>query len=144
VRRQPPEGDPDAAVGDLRRVRGQLRRDARDQRPACSDQSGGADLPQADLSMATLRADFILPLRSFELELALEVDRTVALVGPAGAGKTWVRRAIAGLVRPPRGRIALGADVWLDTARRLFRKPDERRDALVFQAYPLLPHLTVP
>jgi ABC-type sulfate/molybdate transport systems ATPase subunit len=93
--------------------------------------------------MAALRADFTLPLRSFELELALEVDRTVALVGPSGAGKTSVLRAVAGLVRPPRGRIALGEDVWLDSERRLFRKPDERRVGLVFQEYALFPHLTV-
>ncbi len=93
--------------------------------------------------MATLSADFTLPLRAFELELALEVDGTVALVGPSGAGKTSVLRAIAGLVRPRRGRIALGDDVWFDAERRLFRKPDERRVGLVFQEYALFPHLTV-
>ncbi|MDX6477214.1 MAG: molybdate transport system ATP-binding protein [Gaiellaceae bacterium] len=93
--------------------------------------------------MAALSADFTLPLRSFELELALEVDRTVALVGPSGAGKTSVLRAIAGLVRPSRGRIALGSDVWLDSERGVFRKPDERRVGLVFQEYALFPHLTV-
>jgi molybdate transport system ATP-binding protein len=93
--------------------------------------------------MATLTADLTLPLRSFELELALEVSRTVALVGPSGAGKTSVLRAIAGLVRPPRGRIALGDDVWLDSDRGLFRRPDERRVGLVFQEYALFPHLTV-
>jgi ABC-type sulfate/molybdate transport systems ATPase subunit len=93
--------------------------------------------------METLTADFALPLRSFELELRLEVDRTVALVGPSGAGKTSALRVIAGLVRPPRGEIALGEDVWLDTRRRLFRKPDERRVGLVFQEYALFPHLTV-
>jgi len=95
------------------------------------------------MAMAALRADFTLPLRFFELELALEVDRTVALVGPSGAGKTSVLRAIAGLVRPPRGRIALGDELWLDSERRLFRKPDERRVGLVFQEYALFPHLTV-
>jgi ABC-type sulfate/molybdate transport systems ATPase subunit len=93
--------------------------------------------------MATLTADFTLPLRSFDLELALEVGGTVALVGPSGAGKTSVLRAIAGLARPTRGTIALGTDVWLDSARRLFRKPDERRVGLVFQEYALFPHLTV-
>jgi molybdate transport system ATP-binding protein len=93
--------------------------------------------------MATLRADFTLPLRAFELELALDVGRTVALVGPSGAGKSSVLRAIAGLVRPPRGEIALGDDVWFDSGRRLFRKPDERRVGLVFQEYALFPHLTV-
>ncbi len=93
--------------------------------------------------MAALRADFALPLRSFELELALEVDRAVALVGPSGAGKTSVLRAIAGLVRPARGRIALDDDVWFDSERRLSRKPDERRVGLVFQEYALFPHLNV-
>jgi molybdate transport system ATP-binding protein len=93
--------------------------------------------------MAALSADFTLPLRSFELELALEVDGTVALVGPSGAGKTSVLRAIAGLVRPSRGRIVLGEDVWLDTAHGVHRKPDERRVGLVFQEYALFPHLTV-
>jgi molybdate transport system ATP-binding protein len=93
--------------------------------------------------MATLRADFTLPLRSFELELALEVGGTVALVGPSGAGKTSVLRAIAGLMRPARGWVALGDDVWLDTERGVNRKPDERRVGLVFQEYALFPHLTV-
>jgi molybdate transport system ATP-binding protein len=93
--------------------------------------------------MAPLRADFTLPLRSFELELALQVDRTVALVGPSGAGKSSVLRAIAGLLRPSRGVVKLGDDVWLDTERRIFRKPDERRVGLVFQEYALFPHFTV-
>jgi molybdate transport system ATP-binding protein len=93
--------------------------------------------------MATLTTEFTLPLRSFELDLALEVDGTVALVGPSGAGKTSVLRAVAGLVRSARGRIALGDDVWLDSARRVFRAPDERRVGLVFQEYALFPHLTV-
>ena len=93
--------------------------------------------------MAALRADFTLPLRAFALELALDVGDTVALVGPSGAGKTSVLRAIAGLVRPPRGSIALGDDVWLDSERNVFLKPDERRVGLVFQEYALFPHMTV-
>ncbi|HEV8104546.1 MAG TPA: ATP-binding cassette domain-containing protein, partial [Gaiellaceae bacterium] len=93
--------------------------------------------------MAALRADFSLPLRSFELELALDVSDTVALVGPSGAGKTSVLRAIAGLVRPSRGTIALGDDVWLDCARKVCLRPDERRAGLVFQEYALFPHMTV-
>src|SRR6185437_5940593 len=107
VRGEPPARHADAAARDLRRVRGELRRHACDQR--------AARVTETDLPMETLTADFALPLRSFELELTLAVDRTVALVGPSGAGKTSVLRAIAGLVRPPRGRIALGDDVWLDT-----------------------------
>jgi ABC-type sulfate/molybdate transport systems ATPase subunit len=64
-------------------------------------------------------------------------------VGPSGAGKSSVLRAVTGLVRPPEGRIALGEDVWLDSARRIFRRPDERRVGLVFQEYALFPHMTV-
>ncbi len=90
--------------------------------------------------MATLSADFELPLRSFDLNLALEVERTVALVGPSGAGKSSVLRSIAGLARPE-GRIALDDVVWLD--EHTFRLPEDRRVGLVFQEYALFPHLTV-
>jgi len=93
--------------------------------------------------MAALQADFTLPLRTFRLELALEVERTLALVGPSGAGKTSVLRVIAGLARPDRGRVAYGDEVWLDTGRKVFKQPDERRVGLVFQQYALFPHLTV-
>jgi molybdate transport system ATP-binding protein len=93
--------------------------------------------------VATLSTDFSLALRSFELKLALDVERTVARVGPSGAGKSTILRVIAGLVRPDSGRVALDGDVWLDVARRVDRKPDERRVGLVFQEYALFPHLSV-
>jgi molybdate transport system ATP-binding protein len=93
--------------------------------------------------VASLSAEFALPLRSFELELTLDVAETVALVGPSGAGKSSVLRAISGLVRPPRGRIALGDDVWQDSERRIFLAPDERRVGLLFQDYALFPHMSV-
>jgi molybdopterin-binding protein len=90
--------------------------------------------------VATLSADFELPLRSFDLRLALEVERTVALVGPSGAGKSSVLRAISGLATAV-GRIALDDEVWLGP--RVRRRPDERRVGLVFQEYALFPHLSV-
>jgi molybdate transport system ATP-binding protein len=93
--------------------------------------------------VAALTTDFRLPLRAFDLELALDVDATVALVGPSGAGKSSALRAVAGLARPDRGRIALGDDVWVDTSRRVFRRPDERLVGMVFQEYALFPHMTV-
>jgi ABC-type sulfate/molybdate transport systems ATPase subunit len=90
--------------------------------------------------MAALDLDFSLPLRDFELSLALEVAGTVALVGPSGAGKTSALHVVAGLARA-RGRVALGDDVWLDGT--VDRPPEERRVGLVFQDYALFPHLSV-
>ncbi len=93
--------------------------------------------------MATLQADFALPLRAFELELGLEVSRTVAVVGPSGAGKTSVLRVIAGLAAPRRGVVTLDGETWLDTERGISCPPERRRVGLVFQDYALFPHLSV-
>jgi ABC-type sulfate/molybdate transport systems ATPase subunit len=93
--------------------------------------------------MDALAAELRVPLRAFDVDLRLDVGGTVALVGPSGAGKSTVLRAIAGLVRPAGGRIALGDDVWFDAASRLSRPPEERPTGVVFQQYALFPHLTV-
>jgi molybdate transport system ATP-binding protein len=94
--------------------------------------------------MATLVIDRInVPLRAFALELTLEVDSTVALVGPSGAGKTTALRAAAGLVHPAAGRIAVDDQIWFDADRGVRRSPDERRVGFVFQEYALFPHMTV-
>jgi ABC-type sulfate/molybdate transport systems ATPase subunit len=92
--------------------------------------------------MDTLSLDFSLGLRSFDLELSLDVgDETVAIVGPSGAGKTTLLRVLAGLARPDRGRIALGEEVWFDGRTNL--PPEERDVGFVFQDYALFPHLSV-
>jgi molybdate transport system ATP-binding protein len=93
--------------------------------------------------VAALSADFRLGLRSFELSLALAVERTVALVGPSGAGKTSVLRVVAGLARPDAGRLGLDGETWVDVERGVVLPPEERRVGLLFQEYALFPHLTV-
>jgi molybdate transport system ATP-binding protein len=94
--------------------------------------------------MDTLHLDLTLGLRSFPLELALEVEReTVALVGPSGSGKTTVLRAAAGLLRPDRGRITLDGETWFDAAQHIDVPPEQRSVGYVFQDYALFPHLTV-
>ena len=52
-------------------------------------------------------------------------------------------RAIAGLVRPARGRIALGPRVWFDAAAGRHLPPEERAVGYLFQDYALFPHMTV-
>lgn len=92
--------------------------------------------------MASLHLDLTVPTRDFDVELALEVGaETVALVGPSGAGKTTVLRAVAGLERPARGRIECGADAWFGEGVNL--RPEQRSVGFVFQDYALFPHLSV-
>jgi molybdate transport system ATP-binding protein len=92
----------------------------------------------------TLELDIAVALRSFELGVRLSVGaQTFALVGPSGAGKTTVLRAIAGLRRPDRGRIALGDWAWFDAAAKVDLPPERRSVGLVFQEYALFPHMTV-
>jgi molybdate transport system ATP-binding protein len=92
----------------------------------------------------TLEFDIAVALRSYELGVRLSVGaETLALVGPSGAGKTTVLRAIAGLRRPDRGRIALGDRAWFDAAAGVDLPPERRSVGLVFQEYALFPHLTV-
>ena len=94
--------------------------------------------------MDALDLDIALPRRSFRLELALTVGReTFALVGPSGAGKTTVLRAVAGLARPERGRIALDGRVLFDAAAGIHCPPEDRGVGFVFQEYALFPHMTV-
>ena len=94
--------------------------------------------------MDSLRLDFTVAVRGFDLELALDVGReTFALVGPSGAGKSTALRAIAGLIRPRRGSIALGSETWFDAGRGVDVPPERRSVGLVFQEYALFPHLSV-
>ena len=93
--------------------------------------------------MDPLRVDLARPLRSFPLELALEVgEEPLALVGPSGAGKTTLLHAIAGLVRPERGRVS-ARETWFDSEQGIDLPPERRSVGLVFQDYALFPHLSV-
>ena len=80
----------------------------------------------------------------FELDVRFVAqDGVTALFGPSGAGKTSVVGAIAGLLRPREGRIAVNGRVLLDTEARLFVPAEARRIAVVFQDARLFPHMCV-
>lgn len=71
----------------------------------------------------------------------LESRRTV-LWGRSGAGKSTLLGAIAGLITPQRGRIALGSEVLFSAPDRIDLAPHRRRIGYVFQDLALWPHLT--
>jgi len=66
-----------------------------------------------------------------------------ALVGPSGQGKTSTLDAVAGLLRPVSGRIAVGGEVLFDAAQGIDLPPEARATGYVFQDLRLFPHLSV-
>ena len=76
-----------------------------------------------------------------EADLRAPNGRTVALVGPNGAGKTTLLRAVAGLARPRRARVALDGEVLEETPGGPFVAPERRPIGFVFQGGLLFPHL---
>jgi molybdate transport system ATP-binding protein len=83
-------------------------------------------------------------LGDFDLQAAGEIDtgRVTAIFGPSGSGKSTLLRALAGLERSATGRLALGRDVWLDSARGLDVPAHRRPVGYMFQEARLFPHLT--
>jgi molybdate transport system ATP-binding protein len=66
-----------------------------------------------------------------------------ALFGRSGSGKTTLVNMLAGLVRPDRGRIAIGGDVLFSSEDGIELPPERRRLGYVFQEGRLFPHYSV-
>lgn len=79
---------------------------------------------------------------SLDVELDCQAGVTV-LFGASGAGKTLTLNALAGLVRPDRGRIMLGDEILFDAQRGVHLPPRERGIGYLFQSEALFPHMTV-
>ena len=83
-------------------------------------------------------------LGDFRLDAAFDsTGGLTALFGRSGAGKTSLVNAIAGLIRPDRGRITLEDTTLTDTERGVFVPARRRHIGYVFQEGRLFPHLTV-
>jgi molybdate transport system ATP-binding protein len=90
-----------------------------------------------EVDIAVARGDFTLDAR-FASDAPI-----VALFGRSGSGKSTLVNAIAGIVRPSRGRIAVGARTLFDSARGIDLAPEARRVGYVFQDALLFPHMDV-
>jgi molybdate transport system ATP-binding protein len=91
-----------------------------------------------------LTVDVQKKLGDFALNAKFTAARGVtALFGPSGSGKTSIIGAIAGLLRPDRGRISIDDDPLFDDASGLDIPAYRRRLGYVFQDGRLFPHLSV-
>ncbi|HEX3063736.1 MAG TPA: molybdenum ABC transporter ATP-binding protein [Usitatibacter sp.] len=91
-----------------------------------------------------LDVDIEVERGAFRVEARFASDAPiVALFGRSGAGKSTVVNAIAGIVRPRRGRITVGGRTLFDSARGIDLPPEARRVGYVFQEALLFPHMTV-
>ncbi|MCL2344555.1 MAG: molybdenum ABC transporter ATP-binding protein [Desulfobulbus sp.] len=78
---------------------------------------------------------------ALDVDLRLPGRGVTALFGPSGSGKTTLLRCIAGLERPPGGRVLFKGEIWQDEKTWL---PTYRRPlGYVFQEASLFPHLSV-
>ncbi len=83
-------------------------------------------------------------LGDFLLDVQFEAPMGVtAIFGRSGSGKTSVVNAVAGLLRPDAGRVAVGDALLFDAAAQTYLPPQQRRIGYVFQDARLFPHLTV-
>ena len=69
------------------------------------------------------------------------MDGILVVFGPSGTGKTLTVRAVAGLVRPAEGRIAVRGEALYDHALGVHLPPERRRVGYVPQHVALFPHL---
>ncbi|SAI74681.1 ABC transporter ATP-binding protein [Bordetella ansorpii] len=75
------------------------------------------------------------------IDLDVPAGTVLALLGPSGCGKSTLLKALAGLLRPDAGRIALAGRTVCDDG--VHEAPERRGLGMVFQDYALWPHLSV-
>ncbi|HEY5715773.1 MAG TPA: ABC transporter ATP-binding protein, partial [Psychromonas sp.] len=75
------------------------------------------------------------------LDLALDNNEIVCLLGESGCGKTTLLRAVAGLQIDLSGRIKINGKTVNHGDINI--PPEERKIGLIFQDYALFPHLNV-
>jgi molybdate transport system ATP-binding protein len=78
-----------------------------------------------------------------DVDLSSALGGVTAVFGPSGSGKTSLINAVAGLFEPTEGRIQVGEETWLDTARGINLAAKDRRVGYVFQDARLFPKMRV-
>lgn len=92
----------------------------------------------------SLRVALTHRLGDFTLDAAFEAPAgATVLFGRSGSGKTSIVNAVAGLMKPDRGRIVLDGEVLMDSDAGIWVPAHRRQVGYVFQESRLFPHLSV-
>jgi len=91
-----------------------------------------------------LTVDIHKKYKGFKLAVAFSSnDKTLALLGASGSGKSVTLKCIAGLISPDEGKIVSDGQVLFDSASKIDLKPQKRDVGYLFQSYALFPNMTV-
>ncbi|GGR87200.1 Fe(3+) ions import ATP-binding protein FbpC [Micromonospora fulviviridis] len=95
----------------------------------------------AGISITGLTVGYGGPPVLDQVDLQVRAGSVTAVLGPSGSGKTTLLRAIAGFIRPDRGRIEVRGEVLTDGPALV--APERRGIGYVRQDGALFPHLDV-
>ena len=97
------------------------------------------------MSEATIKVDIAVERGAFRLDAAFELPASgvTAVLGPSGSGKTTLVGAIAGVVRPRAGVIAVAGETLFNSSAGIDVPVERRGCGVVFQDARLFPHLSV-
>lgn len=91
-----------------------------------------------------LEVDIFKDYGNFKLDVKFESeDPILGILGASGSGKSLTLKAIAGIIKPDRGRIVLDGKVLFDSKKHINLRPQERNVGILFQDYALFPNMTV-
>ncbi len=92
-----------------------------------------------------LSCRFQYQTQHFNLDVNLEMQGQllIGIVGASGSGKSTLLKNIAGLLTPTQGFICFDQNILVDTTQSIFVPCYKRKIALIFQQALLFPHLNV-
>jgi 2-aminoethylphosphonate transport system ATP-binding protein len=102
---------------------------------AATDGAAAPSVPGISFEGVTVAYRGTVVLEDFSLEVRR--GEVMALIGPSGSGKTTALRAVAGFVRPVKGRLQIGGTDCTEVP------PYARGIGMVVQNYAMFPHMRV-